>query len=133
MDNQDKEILSSEIEDFITVADDFKFLYGNYEYYVALDEFVEGYYTAGNREGARALLEDIAQEYDERLALLAGMESDRQAFDYDRIIEEIDGYRKLMLFASLYDDEAYQNALEARIFKAIRPLEAFEQLIAGED
>ena len=133
MDNQDKEILSSEIEDFITVADDFKFLYGNYEYYVALDEFVEGYYTAGNREGARALLEDIAQEYDERLALLAGMESDRQAFYYDRIIEEIDGYRKLMLFASLYDDEAYQNALEARIFKAIRPLEAFEQLIAAED
>lgn len=43
-------------------------------------------------------------------------------------MDEVNGYRKLMLFVSLYDDDVYRDKMEKRIFRAIEPLEIFNRL-----
>ena len=129
LDNKDEEKLAEYIQRFRESSRTFSFLYGEYDYYTALEEFVEGLYLGGETEEARALVEKIAAVYDERLALLARFSPERQEELYDRIMEELNGYRRVLLYVNLYDTDEQRDSLENRVFASMKDLAVFDSLL----
>ncbi len=129
LDNKDEEKLAEYIEQFRASSSAFSFLYGEYDYYTALEDFVEGLYIGGETEKARALVEKIAAVYDERLALLARFSPERQEELYDRIMEELNGYRRVLLYVNLYDTDEERDRLENRVYTSMKSLAIFDRLL----
>ena len=128
VDNKDKEFISSKIIEFQLYSAPFEFLYGSYDFYTSQEDFVEGLYIGDNQEAARLLIENISAVYEKRLSSLSSFPAEEQEFYEEIIMDEVNGYRKLMLFVSLYDDDVYRDKMEKRIFRAIEPLEIFNRL-----
>ena len=129
LDNKDEEKVVQYIQDFRVSSQQFAFLYGQYDYYTSMQEFVEGLYLGGAVNEARELVDDIAAVYDERLSVITSFEPERQLQLGDRIMQEINGYRRIMLYVNLYDSEEQLEQLERRIFNSIKDLEGFEALL----
>jgi hypothetical protein len=47
-------------------------------------------------------------------------------------MDEVNGYRRLMLYVSLHETDAYRDNMEKRIFIAIEPLAMFNSLFGEE-
>lgn len=129
LDNKDEEKVAQYIQEFQVYSQQFAFLYGQYDYYTAMQEFVEGLYLGGEINDARALVDKIATVYDDRLSVIKSFAPERQFQLEDRIMDEINGYRKVMLYVNLYDSKEELEQLERRIFNSIKDLAGFEELL----
>ncbi len=129
LDNKDSEKMGDYIQSFRTQSRPFAFLYGEYDYFTAMEDFVEGLYLAGKKKEARALAKKIGDVYDNRLEIIQGFEAERQLELRDRIMEEINGYRRILLYVNLYDDKEIRDSLENKIYNRIKDLMIFEELI----
>ena len=96
-----------------------------------MEEFVEGLYLAGEIEDARALASKISGVYDNRLKIIQGFEPERQLELRSRIMDEINGYRRILLYVNLYDNEAQRDSLENKIYNRIKDLVIFDDMIEG--
>jgi hypothetical protein len=47
----------------------------------------------------------------------------------ERIMEEINGYRRILLYVNLYDSNEHRDSLENQVYERIRELAVFETLI----
>ena len=104
-------------------------MYGEYDYYTALEDFIEGLYLAKQTENARALADKIAGVYENRLRIIGDFEKERQLELNDRIMEEINGFRRVLLYVNLYDSDAVRDSMENRVYNSIKDLAVFEELI----
>ncbi len=133
IDNKDEDIIASKISEFQRSAIPFKFLYGNYEFYTSQDDFVEGLYLGKDTQAARFLFDKIAKAYEERLLKLGSLPKEDQETYEEIIMDEVNGYRKLMLYINLYDDESYRDTIERRMLSIIKPLKIFDDMLEEED
>ena len=62
--HEDRELLKSELDLFTVSIEPFINLYGDYDYYTSLTDFVEGYYLSGQKEEAEQLAESIVLQYE---------------------------------------------------------------------
>ena len=69
--HEDRELLKIELDHFISSIQPFMNLYGAYDYYTSLKDFVEGYYLSGQKEKAEELAESIVAQYEERFGMIA--------------------------------------------------------------
>ena len=129
LDNKDNEKVGEYLQTFRSYSSAFAFLYGEYDYYTAMDEFVEGLYLAGKTEEARALATKIGAVYLKRLEIIQGFKPERQLELRDRIMEEINGYRRILLYVNLYDNDAQRDSLENKIYNNIKDLVIFDEMI----
>ena len=129
LDNKDNEKAGEYLQTFRAYSSSFAFLYGEYDYYTAMEEFVEGLYLAEKIEEARALAHQIGNVYDKRLEIIQGFQPERQLELRDRIMEEINGYRKILLYVNLYDNETQRDSLENKIYNRIKDLVIFNDMI----
>ncbi len=127
--NKDTEKMGEYIVSFITFSDQFRFLYGNYDYYTAMIEFIEGLYLSNNEIKARELIEQIASVYEERISIISGFSPERQNELNDRIMDEVNGYRNVLLYVNLYGTEEQRDSLEKRIYTSLKQLSLFEEII----
>jgi hypothetical protein len=131
LDNKDNEKVGIYIQNFRSYSRAFAFLYGEYDYYTAMEEFVEGLYLAGEIEEARALVNKISEVYDERLEVIQGFEPERQLQLRNRIMDEVNGFRRILLYVNLYDNEAQRDSLENKIYNRIKDLVIFDDMVEG--
>ena len=129
LDNKDNEKVGIYIQNFRSYSRAFAFLYGEYDYYTAMEEFVEGLYLAGEIEEARALVNKISEVYDERLEVIQGFEPERQLQLRNRIMDEVNGFRRILLYVNLYDNEAQRDSLENKIYNRIKDLVIFDDMV----
>ena len=129
LDNKDIEKLGDYIQSFRAHSSYFAFLYGEYDYYTALEDFIEGLYLAKQTENARALADKIAGVYENRLRIIGEFEKERQLELNDRIMEEINGFRRVLLYVNLYDSDAVRDSMENRVYNSIKDLAVFGELI----
>ena len=129
LNNNDDEKSGDYIEAFISSSRPFSFLYGAYDYYTALQPFVEGLYRSQKITSAQSLVNKIAEVYDERLAIIAQFDSNRQLELEDRIMEEVNAYRELLLFVNRYDETEQREKLEQRIYASMKDLALFKDII----
>ena len=67
--------------------------------------------------------------YEERLKLISNFDSTRQIELEERIMDEVNGYRRILFYTNLYDNEGREKLLEERIYNSIKDLEVFQNLI----
>ena len=77
----------------------------------------------------RKLVDEISLVYDERLKLISNFDSTRQLELEERIMDEVNGYRRILVYTNIYDDKDRGEILEERIYNSIKDLEIFENLI----
>ena len=90
---------------------------------------MEGLYLGGENDQARELVDKIADVYDERLALLSRFSPQRQEELYNQIMEELNGYRRVLLYVNLFDTDEYRDSLENRVFVSMKGLAVFDSLL----
>ena len=128
IDNRDKSKSSQSISKFQEISSKFIFLYGKYEYYTIMVDFVEGHYISGNTDEARKLVENIAQEFDKRFKIISELSEENQKYLDNQIKEEMNKYRKMLIIVNSYDSEDYVKKLEERVFDVFSSLENVEKM-----
>ncbi len=128
--NQDKELLSEELDTYAKVSKPIKHLFGNYDYYTFLEDHVTAYYLAEKPEKARALYENISSQYKERLDFLSNLDPQQQIQYSSNILREIESYRGLVDRVVAYDDSAYAKDQAKRFNSDIK---AFEKVFGAEE
>ena len=132
IDNNDEEFMSSKIVAFQKHTAPFEFLYGSYDYFTSQEDFVAGLYIGGDSIAGRSLIENIAFVYEKRLSQLSSLDPEDQTIYEEIIMDEVNGYRRLMLYVSLHETDAYRDSMEKRVFVAIEPLAMFDSLFGEE-
>ena len=54
----------------------------------------------------------MAGVYENRLRIIGEFEKERQLELNDRIMEEINGFRRVLLYVNLYDSDAVRDSME---------------------
>jgi tetratricopeptide (TPR) repeat protein len=132
IDNNDGAFMASKIVAFQNHTAPFEFLYGSYDYFTSQEDFVAGLYIGGDSIAGRSLIESIASVYEKRLSQLSGLDPEDQTAYEEIIMDEVNGYRRLMLYVSLHETDAYRDNMEKRIFIAIEPLAMFDSMFGEE-
>ena len=132
IDNNDEAFMASKIVAFQNHTAPFEFLYGSYDYFTSQEDFVAGLYIGGDSIAGRSLIESIASVYEKRLSQLSGLDPEDQTAYEEIIMDEVNGYRRLMLYVSLHETDAYRDNMEKRIFIAIEPLAMFDSMFGEE-
>ncbi len=132
IDNNDEEFMASKIVAFQKHTASFEFLYGSYDYFTSQEDFVAGLYIGGDSIAGRSLIENIAFVYEKRLSQLSSLDHEDQTIYEEIIMDEVNGYRRLMLYVSLHETDAYRDRMEKRVFVAIEPLAMFDSLFSEE-
>ena len=132
IDNKDEVFMASKIVAFQNHTAPFEFLYGSYDYFTSQEDFVAGLYIGGDSIAGRSLIENIASVYEKRLSQLSGLDPEDQTAYEEIIMDEVNGYRRLMLYVSLHETDAYRDSMEKRVFIAIEPLAMFDSMFDEE-
>ena len=69
--NEDRDLSTTELDYFTSSVLPFKNLYGDYDYYTSLNDFVEGYYLSDQPAKAEELVDSIVSQYEERFEMIS--------------------------------------------------------------
>ena len=81
-----------------------------FEYYSLLEPFVLGYYQLEKIDKARAVYQDVAKKYQEKLLYFSGIKVNDQYDIADEIISNMERYRGLVDIVIVFDSEEYAKA-----------------------
>ncbi|NBV57822.1 MAG: hypothetical protein EBR72_08545 [Bacteroidetes bacterium] len=124
--HEDRELLKSELDNFISSIQPFMNLYGAYDYYTSLTDFVEGYYLSGQREKAEELAESIVVQYEERFAMIAKFSKSNQKMVFDRIKGEILDFQELIYRVEFMGGGDFAERLQKRFDQSMEQFELEE-------
>tara|TARA_B110000285_G_scaffold233992_1_gene309464 strand:- start:2870 stop:5503 length:2634 start_codon:yes stop_codon:yes gene_type:complete len=115
----EKANLAPTLNQFLSASSPFKYLYGNYEYYISLIDFVEGYYIADDIEMAESLSLKIALEFSKRLQLYSQFSTENQIQLMKRIKDEFLNYQYLLQQTKMYGSDSFFKSQEEEYNKII--------------
>ena len=110
--HEDRELLKSELDHFISSIKPFKNLYGNYDYFTSLSDFVEGYYLSGQMNKAEELVESIVSQYEERFGMIAKFSKSNKKLFFDRIKNEVLDFQELIYRVELMGRSSFADSLQ---------------------
>jgi len=105
--NNETDILEAALEQFTKAITPLVFLYGNYDFYTQLYPVIEGYYSAGVPEKAKALADKILQALEGRMQVYSRFSSENQMLLMDRIKSELMDFQEFVLLVQQADTSAY--------------------------
>jgi hypothetical protein len=117
--NSDKNNLTKTIDNFIIASDPFIYLYGEFEFYTSLIDFVEGYYLGDAKIKAQELSKKITNEYKSRLVLFSQLEEDNQLRYLKRIKNYIMDYSYLVDIINQNDRSSYTDTINLNYEKTL--------------
>ncbi len=112
--HEDRELLKSELDHFISSIQPFKNLYGDYDYYTSLNDFVEGYYLSGQKQKAEELVVSIVLQYEERFGMIAKLSKSNKKIFFDRIKGEVLDFQELIYRVELMGGTSFADSLQKR-------------------
>ena len=125
--HEDRELLKSELDHFISSIKPFKNLYGNYDYFTSLNDFVEGYYLSGQIEKAEELVESIVSQYEERFGMIAKFSKSNKKLFFDRIKNEVLDFQELIYRVELRGRSSFADSLQKRFDQSMDQFELVVQ------
>ena len=125
--HEDRELLKSELDHFTSSIQPFKNLYGDYDYYTSLTDFVEGYYLSGQKEKAEELVESIVVQYEERFGMIAKFSKSNQKMFFDRIKGEVLDFQELVYRVELMGRGDFAERLQKRFDQSMEQFELEEE------
>ena len=126
--NEDRELLKTELDHFTVAIQPFKNLYGDYDYYTSLTEFVEGYYLSGQKEKAEELVESIVSQYEGRFGMIANFSQSNKKVFFDRIKSEVLDFQELIYRVELMGANDFAKSLQKRFDETMNQFEIEDTL-----
>ena len=124
--HEDRELLKIELDHFISSIQPFMNLYGAYDYYTSLTDFVEGYYLSGQKEKAEELAESIVAQYEERFGMIAKFSKSNRKMFFDRIKAEVLDFQELIYYVELMGGSEFAESLQKRFDQSMEQFELEE-------
>ena len=124
--HEDRELLKSELDLFTVSIEPFINLYGDYDYYTSLNDFVEGYYLSGQKEEAEQLAESIVLQYEERFGMIAKFSKSNKKRFFDRVKGEVLDFQELIYRVELMGRADFAASLQKRFDQSIEQFELEE-------
>ena len=124
--HEDRELLKIELDHFISSIQPFINLYGAYDYYTSLTDFVQGYYLSGQKEKAEELAESIVAQYEERFGMIAKFSKSNRKMFFDRIKAEVLDFQELIYYVELMGGSEFAESLQKRFDQSMEQFELEE-------
>ena len=105
----EKEILSDQIKSFISSSEKFNYIYGEYDYYISLSNFILSLLELNEIEYSRVIIDKIEEQLIRRVSVFSNIDEDEQVYYIDGISSDINEYSRLISNIELYDLELYDN------------------------
>ena len=121
--HRDRELLNLELDLFTNSIAPFINLYGDYDYYTSLPDFVEGYYLSGQSEKAEKLVKSIIIQYEDRFNRIAQLSKTNKKLFFDRIKGEILDFQELIYVVELMGGVELADSLQKRFDKSMEQFE----------
>ena len=110
--NDDSEILESELDTFLISTQPFIFLYGEYDYYTALYDMTEGYYSTKAYEKAQKNALEILNVYKKRMKVFISLSPENKIRYSNQIKNEILDFRYFIEMILLNDKSTFSEKVE---------------------
>ncbi len=110
--NEDKEILEQELDSLISSMKPFKFLYGEYDYYTAMYDLVDAYYSLKADKKAQEIALKILEVYKKRLEVFINLSTDNKIKYADQIKNEILDFRYFIEMIMINDKSEFSEKSE---------------------
>jgi len=114
----EKADLDYTLNKFLDVSKPFRYLYGDYEFYTSLIDFVEGYYLEEEKEKAQALSVNITGEFSKRIELYSQFSQENQLSLISRIKNEFLDYNYLVQIIKRNDSSSFSGEIEKKYNKS---------------
>jgi hypothetical protein len=124
--HEDRELLKTELDYFTNAIQPFKNLYGDYDYYTSLSDFLEGYYLSGQKDKAEGLAAAIVSQYEERFGMIANFSKSNKKLFFDRIKGEVLDFQELIYRVELMGSSDFANSLQKRFDESMEQFELDE-------
>jgi hypothetical protein len=124
--NEDRDLLTTELDYFTSSVLPFKNLYGDYDYYTSLNDFVEGYYLSDQPAKAEELVDSIVSQYEERFEMISKFSKSNKKVFFERIKGEVLDFQELIYRVELMGASDFAKKLQSRFDKSMEQFELEE-------
>ncbi len=111
--NKDEKNITSTINKFITASTPFIYLYGDFDFYTSLIDFVEGYYIGKSIKKAQDLANNIIKEYKSRFNLYSQLKEENQLLYIKKIKGDILDYNYLIQIIENSENSNFSETVKA--------------------
>lgn len=103
----EKDILSDQIKSFISSSEKFNYIYGEYDYYISLSNFIISLLELGELEYSKDVIDQIEEILIRRVSVFSNIDQEEQVYYLDGITSDINQYSRLINQIEVYDVELF--------------------------
>ena len=97
------------IKSFVEFTEIFKGIYGEYDYYISLSNFLVSLLELNELEYSMSVIDKIEEQLIRRVSVFSNIDEDEQVYYLDGITSDINQYSRLINQVEVYDIDAYNK------------------------
>jgi hypothetical protein len=105
----EREILADQIKSFISSTEQFNYIYGEYDYYISLSNFLVSLLELNEVEYSISVIDKIEEQLIRRVSVFSNIDEDEQVYYIEGITSDINKYSRLINQIEKYDIDAYNK------------------------
>jgi hypothetical protein len=102
--NEDYDIASDEIISFLDSSEPFSYLYGEFDYYLSLMDYVGALYKSNDYENSEKIVFEIKEQFEKRLSTFSTLPEESQLYYIENISSDINNYQKAINQIKRFDN-----------------------------
>ena len=103
------EITVEEIKRFISSSEKFNFIYGEFDYYMSVSDFIVSLVKSNELEYSKQIIDKIEDLLIRRVSVFSNLDEDEQIFYIEGITSDINNYSRIINSIELFNSELYDN------------------------
>ena len=104
IENQDYDVASVQIISFIESSQPFSYLYGEFDYYLSLLDYIEVLYKSEDYENSKMIVFEIKEQFEKRLSTFSTLPEDSQLYYIENISSDINNYQNAINQIKRFDN-----------------------------
>ena len=104
IENQDYDLASVQITSFIESSQPFSYLYGEFDYYLSLLDYIEVLYKSEDYENYKMIVFEIKEQFEKRLSTFSTLPEDSQLYYIENISSDINNYQNAINQIKRFDN-----------------------------
>ena len=118
IENQDYDLASVQITSFIESSQPFSYLYGEFDYYLGLLDYIEVLYKSDDYENSKMIVFEIKEQFEKRLSTFSTLPEDSQLYYIENISSDINNYQNAINQIKRFDN-GLSDSLQSEFDKLI--------------
>ena len=118
IENQDYDVASVQIISFLESSEPFSYLYGEFDYYLSLLDYIEVLYKSEDYENSKMIVFEIKEQFEKRLSTFSTLPEDSQLYYIENISSDINNYQNAINQIKRFDTRL-SDSLQSEFDKLI--------------